>query len=172
VVLRDLRDKYVRMRILRERHGRARADPAWVEPDPRPEMTRLAKEFPGALREIDRLPAHVIEERIRDLDTAMQPDAAPLPWMTAQLAFHAQARAVLSAKKWLRGRKTIDAATRAAFVAAHPDLAAIDLAAVAAPPGGRVMNVVYTNVAAELGIDIEAARRLVLPARSGRGLAG
>lgn len=165
MVLRDLRDKYVRMRVLRERHGRARTDPSWVEPDPRPEMTRLATEFPGALREIDRLPAHVIDERIAQLDAALAGGPA-LSWMEAQLLFHAHARAVLAAKRWLGRTRVVDAAVTAAFVEACPDSAwlAADLAAIAAPPSGRVMNVVHAYVAARLGLPRDEARRLVFGA--------
>ena len=162
MVLRDLHDKYVRMRVLRERHGRALADPAWVEPDPRPEMTRLATEFPGSLREIDRLPLPVIDERIAELDAALagQP---PAPWMTAQLLFHTHARAALAAKRWLGRTRTVDASVTAAFVAACPEAAFVapGLAAIAAPPSGRVMNVVHALVAAQLGLSIDEARRLV-----------
>ncbi len=125
-------------------------------------MTRLAADFPGALREVDRLPAHVIVERIAALDAALR-GGPTTPWMTAQLLFHEHARAALVAKRWLGGVKVVDESVRAGFVAACPEAAFIvaELEAIAAPPSGRVMDVVHARVAARLGVTDAAARRLV-----------
>jgi hypothetical protein len=159
--LRDLRDKYERMLALREAHVRAKEDPAFIEPDPKPEMARLAERYPGALREIDRIPLEVIAERIRALDIA---PADAEPWMLAQATFHRFARGALATKRWLAGRKTITPALRSAFARfsnADAKLFAGDLERIAAPPHGRLMNVVFAKVAAALGISEAEAKRLV-----------
>lgn len=118
-------------------------------------MTRLAAEFPGALREIDRLPARVIDARIAELDAVI--DGAPLaPWMEAQMLFHGRARAVLAAKRGLGRARTPDETHRARF----PEVAD-ELDRIAAPPGGRLMPLVTAWVAVRLGVSEEETRRLV-----------
>lgn len=152
---RDLRDKYLRLRALREEHARALRDPTYAEPDPRAALTRLAADFPGALREIDRLPASVIEARIAELDAVL--DGAPVArWMEAQLLFHARARAVLAAKRGLGRARTPDDAHRARFAEVADELDRI-----AAPPGGRLMPLVTAWVAAQLGVPEDETRRLI-----------
>jgi hypothetical protein len=167
--LRRLRDKYERMLRLREAHDRARRDASFREPDPKPEMASLAEEFPGALREIDRLPLDVIGARIEELARAESDPAPGEPWMAAQVLFHRFARGALVAKRWLGGRKRVTPATARAFRealrdlprAAEAELFADDLARIAAPPGGRLMDVVHHRVADALGITVAAARALV-----------
>ena len=151
----DLRDKYLRLRALREEHARARREPTNAEPDPRAAMTRLAADFPGALREIDRLPAHVIDARIAELEAVME--GAPVaPWVQAHLHIHSRARAVLAAKRGMGGARTPDDTHRARF----PEVAD-ELERIAAPPGGRLMPLVTAWVAARLGVSEEETRRLV-----------
>ena len=65
--LRALRDKYEQMLRLRQLHARAKTEPDFVEPDPRPVMAALARLYPGALREIDELPVELITARIEEL---------------------------------------------------------------------------------------------------------
>jgi hypothetical protein len=173
--LRALRDKYERMLRLRLLHARAREEAGFVEPDPRPAMAELARDFPGALREIDELPIDVIRERIAALAAAEQDGSRAEPWMLAHLSFHRLARGALAAKRWLEGRPlTPDLA--AAFALALPTLPnaadaaswASELAAIAEPPRGRIMDLVYARLAAELGIDVAAARAAVMPSRRSR----
>lgn len=168
--LRALRDKYERMLRLRELHERAAAEPGFVEPPPRPAMADLARAYPGALREIDELPIGLIRTRIAEL-TAAESDAARIaPWMTAQSRFHALARGALAVKRWLAGRP-LTAALEEAFAGAlatlpHAEEAQLwsgDLAAIARPPRGRLMDLVYVRLADELGVDVTAARATVLP---------
>lgn len=164
---------------LRELHARAHADAGFVEPDPRAAMAELARRFPGALREIDELPIDVIRGRIAALAAAEADRAQLLPWMTAHAAFHRLARGALAAKRWLAGR-ALTPALEAAFAEALPALTdaddarawADDLRAIADPPRGRVMDLVYDRLARELGVEITAARAAVLPPRAslrGRG---
>jgi hypothetical protein len=168
--LRALRDKYERMLRLRQLHARARDESDFVEPDPRPEMAELARRYPGALREIDELPLDVIHARLDELSAAEADRALVRPWMTAHAAFHRLTRGALAVKRWLE-RRPVTAALADAFadaLATMPDredaqLWANDLAAIAKPPRGRVMDLVYARLARELGVDVSAARDAVLP---------
>lgn len=164
---------------LRELHARAHADPTFVEPDPRAAMAELARRFPGALREIDELPIDVIRARIDALAAAEADRTRLQPWMPAHASFHRLARGALAVKRWLGGR-ALTPALEQAFEAALPALDdagdarlwADDLHAIAAPPRGRVMDLVYGRLARELGVDVTAARAAVLPPRAslrGRG---
>lgn len=171
--LRALRDKYERMLHLREIHSRARTEPGFVEPDPRPAMADLARRFPGALREIDELPLALIRTRIEELAAAEQDAAKALPWMVAQSRFHALARGALAVKRWLEGRP-VTAALQHDFARVLPTLAipgdahlwARDLEAIGRPPRGRLMDLVYARLAHDLGVDVRSARAAVLPPRA------
>lgn len=168
--LRALRDKYERMLRLRELHERAAAEPGFVEPDPRRAMADLARAYPGALREIDELPIGLIRTRIEELAAAESDVARVAPWMTALARFHALARGALAVKRWLAGRP-LTAALEEAFAHAISTLPYAedarlwsgDLAAIASPPRGRLMDLVYVRLAAELSVDVTAARATVLP---------
>ncbi|MBX3231681.1 MAG: hypothetical protein KIT84_23360 [Labilithrix sp.] len=152
-----LRDKYERMRALREAH--ARAD----EPDPRPALQRLAAEFPGALRELDRLPIDEIAHRILALRAAEADPARIEGWMIAEHTFHRYARGVLATKRWLSDHVPDEAAFRRALPTLDPEAAlfATDLEAVASPPRGRVMDLVYARAADDLCIPEPALRHLL-----------
>jgi hypothetical protein len=173
--LRALRDKYERMLRLRLLHERARTDPQFVEPDPRAAMAELARDFPGALREIDELPIDVIRARIDALTIAENDDSRAEPWMHAHAIFHRLARGALATKRWLEGR-ALTPDLEAAFADALPTLSnareaadwATDLAAIAEPPRGRIMDLVFARLAAELGVDEASARAAVLPPRRSR----
>ena len=174
--LSALRDKYERMLRLRLLHARAREEPGFVEPDPRRAMAELAREFPGALRELDELPLDVIRERIAALVVAER-ESTPAPqvalWMRAQVGFHRLARGALAVKRWLAGRPltpALEASFARAVATLPPEAApwASSLAALARPPRGRVLDLVYAQLAVELGVDPETARNAVMPARRSR----
>lgn len=173
--LRALRDKYERMLRLRQLHARAKAEAEFVEPDPRASMADLARRFPGALREIDELPIDVIRERIDELSVAERDPSRVAPWMNAHARFHRLARGALSVKRWLEGRRLTPEVERAFVLEVRgstlPDaedarLWADHLAAIAKPPRGRVMDLVYARLACELDLDVTAARAAVLPPRA------
>ncbi|HSO31351.1 MAG TPA: hypothetical protein VLT33_02510, partial [Labilithrix sp.] len=153
-----LRDKYERILRLRLLHVRAREEAAFSEPDPRAAMAELAREFPGALRELDELPLDVIRERVGALAAAENDATAAAPWMHAQVRFHRLARGALGVKRWLGGRP-LTPELEASFARALPRLPNADdvsvwassLAAVAKPPRGRVLDLVYARLADELG---------------------
>jgi hypothetical protein len=165
-MLQGLRAKYVEMLALRVEHA-AGADAA---PDVlRRRMADLAATYPGALREIDDLEIQEIRRRVGALDDVLHRRQQAEPWMETMGLFHALARGALAAKRWLRGRKRVDATTRARFLEASggmpfPDDArhwADHLARIASPPGGRVTAAVFARVSEVTGIDERSARRLV-----------
>ena len=160
----SLRTKYERLLALRQLHDRAKSDASFREPDPKSEMTTLARTWPGALRELDELPVDVIRTRIAALDRALGDASRIERWMLAQHAFHRLARGALAAKRWLGKRKRITAAVRSEFEAHAPREARAwsdALADVASPPRGRLMDLVFARVAAELETSVADARRLV-----------
>jgi hypothetical protein len=177
--LRALRDKYERILRLRELHVRASTEPGFLEPDPRRAMAELASTFPGALREMDELPLSLVRTRIAELEAAEVDAERVATWMTAQARFHALARGALSVKRWLGGRAVAPAVTEdfAASLATLPHAEDArpwgdELAAIARPPRGRLMDLVYQRLARELGVDVPSARAAVLPPRTslrGRG---
>lgn len=143
----------------------------------RPRLVRLAREFPGALRELDALPMETIEERLAALERALLDASEVAPWMPAQSAYHALSRGALRAKRWLAGEKVVDDALRERFVSfatkqrAHPRRVqellawADDLSALATPPDGRISRAVLAKAALRLEITVAEARALVLPMR-------
>jgi hypothetical protein len=158
---------------LRELHARARNEPGFVEPDPRAAMAELARTYPGALREIDELPLALIHARIDELRAAETDATSIAPWMIAQSRFHALARGALAVKRWLEGRAVTPALDEsfASALAALPfaedaELWRSDLAAIASPPRGRLMVLVYARLARELGTDVTSVRAAVLAPRT------
>jgi hypothetical protein len=161
---KDLAEKYARILALRTTHDLARTT-GGVEPDPREAMAALAARWPGALRELDELPLHTVRERLAALARVVDDPESMEPWMRAQLVFHREARAVLAAKRWLDRRRVVDAATRAAFGQAELDEAtrawADRLDEIAMPPRGRLLDLVWPEVARALRVTVTEARALV-----------
>ena len=148
-----LREKYEEMLRLRLEPSRG---------DPRRAMAALASRFPGSLREIDELPLETIAARVREL-RASEHGAPPARWMEATHLFHAWTRGALCAKKWLAGRKAIDAELRATFEREAAALCWGDdaiawrdaLERLASPPRGRVTELVYERMGAHLGVSAD-----------------
>jgi hypothetical protein len=130
-------------------------------PDPRPAMAELARVFPGALREIDRIPMAELERRLAWLERlhAGEHADAPEPWAPLGLRHHELLRGALAAKRWLAGRRSVDDAARARFreeVAVLEQgeealLWADDLLRLAAPPQGRLAALVLERLSLESG---------------------
>lgn len=139
------------------------------EAEARSRMSVLARRFPGALRELDDLELDEILRRIAGLQSVLERGAEVDVWMRAVAAFHALARGALCAKRWLGGRKTVDAEVERAYAAAVPALAfpedarhwQTELPTVALPPAGRVTNAVFALVARHTGVTEPEAHRLV-----------
>jgi hypothetical protein len=171
--LEELRAKYAEMLSMRMEHASGAEDPTFV----RRRMSTLAARFPGSLREIDELELREIRRRIAALDGVLGQGCAVEPWMEAVALFHRLTRGSLVAKKWLAGRKRVDASIRDAFVESIPGLPFADdarewagqLARIASPPGGRLTALVYVRLGRALGVSEREARRLVFAAgRRGR----
>lgn len=66
---------------------------------------RIAREFPGALRELDSLPASVLRERAEAVEAARSAPAGATiePWIPLALDFHAIVRALLAERRRPRG---------------------------------------------------------------------
>jgi hypothetical protein len=185
LALAELGRKYaalLRLRLEHDRHRAVRGDGRGHErQDPRRDMAALAERYPGALREIDELPLETIRARIAELREAEADRRLVRPWMTAMHLFHLFARGALSAKRWLAGRKRVDAGLSLAFEKAAPTLPfpkdamlwKDDLAKLARPPRGRVTELVYARVALAMKITAAEAKLLVFgPSRRGRGRRG
>ena len=64
-------------------HAAGREDPLAV----RPRLVNLAREFPGALREIDQLALHELHRRIAELDSVLAGESPHAPWALGIIAF-------------------------------------------------------------------------------------
>ncbi len=132
-------------------------------------MAALASEFPGALREADELPMAELEQRVHDLHAAQRDATAAADWMTTMARFHALTRGALSAKRWLAGRREVTDGVRRAFLAdvgglSHPKDArgwSDELEQLASPSRGRVTEVVFARLSAELGREVAELRMTV-----------
>jgi hypothetical protein len=161
-----LREKYVEilaMRLLEE----VVTPSAEHRTNVRTRMSTLAARFPGALRELDDLAISEIRRRIRTLDAVADGTGGVEPWMEAIALFHRLARGALWAKRWLRGRKSVNASLEAAYAvdALSVDSACdalawrTELAAIARPPEGRMMRLVFARIGKELNLSESQARR-------------
>ena len=161
-----LRRKYEEIVRLREQ---ALAHP---DRDPRRELSALAAEFPGALREADELPMEELRRRVAALAASERGTADVEPWMAIIARFHALTRGALCAKRWLEGRKQVDATTVARFEHEVSGLCyATDahawrnfLPRLATPPRGRVSELVFERMAEELTLASDEVRVLVFGA--------
>jgi hypothetical protein len=173
--LAALRSKYREMQRLRSAQDADVAAGRDHAPS-RDELRALAREFPGALAEIDRIPPTVLARRAHELDALLAhdplPPAASWPvWIRGWLGVHRGLRGALAIKAWLAGRRVIDADTERALAQAMPQLSFADeardwldaLPDVAAPPRGRLVDLVFDRVARELAIDVPRLRALLMP---------
>jgi hypothetical protein len=158
-----LADKY--RRLLALRLG-ADAQP------PVAELRALARQFPGALRELDQLPLEVIRVRLAALESVVTGDGALEQWMMLQASYHGVMRATLRIKRWSRSwSREPDSAARelAARYVPAPDEPAVDffdaavLLTIRDPPGGRLNPLVLAAVARLHGVDADHVRRALFP---------
>lgn len=160
--LRALREKYEVMRTLREQHARDVA--AGIDPiAPRAQLRELSRRWPGALAEIDRIPPEVLHQRIAVLDETIASGSEPPLWARAWILTHSRLRGALAIKFELRGGRTLDPDH------VFPDEAApyLDrIAEIERPPNGRIVELVYADVAKLLAIDPSTMRDLLMPRTS------
>jgi hypothetical protein len=158
------------LRKYEEMLGMRLADEAHPGGDPRREMAALAARFPGSLRELDELPMQAIRGRIEELSRCIAEGRHPAPWMRATALFHRLTRGALAAKRWLGARRSIDAELAGAFLdeiersvlVEDARAWASDLARIAAPPRGKLTDMVFERIAQEMSVPIDEARRLVV----------
>jgi len=139
------------------------------EPAPKDELRALSGEFPGALRDLDALPLAEIHDRIDALVAAELDPARMGPWMIAELSFYGAMRGALAAKGWLKKRRDVDDAVRDAFareaaLLTHGEEAKTwlaDLAHVARPPRGRIVQLAFARVARDMSLSPEEVGALV-----------
>jgi len=158
-LLSALRHKYQTLVALRG------AVSARAEIAPRDELAALATAFPGALRELDRLPMASLEARLRALELALAEHAEPEPWMWLQAGYHGFMRAVLRIRRLSRGRPAliVDVASELAALAYEPAddeppaqrFGLADLIAIRRPPRGRLNPWVIEQVARDHGVTPE-----------------
>ena len=158
---------------------------------PRAELFGLAREFPGALRELDTLPREEIERRRVELGAALA-GGPKAPWMAWLTAYHATMRAALYVKGRLaRSRRGAGAApllARSEKIAKSADFSddvvrqiAEDAArhsgvpvdsdfvrAVASPPARRVNAAVFERLGRELGVPADALWQALFPTHRAR----
>jgi hypothetical protein len=147
--------KYETMRELRLRPQ--------LESSPRLELASLAAAFPGALRELDRLPFAEIERRIELLRAVLSGRSEPAHWMLLQIAYHGFMRATLRLRRALLAR---EATTGAPAALAPSDYRpgpgeppaerfdAVALAAIRRPAEGRLNPWVLAEVARDHGVTV------------------
>jgi hypothetical protein len=168
--LRALRVKYAVIVELRLAHAAGTEDPRAV----RPRLAALAREFPGALREIDRLALDELRRRIAELDSVVAGEREHAPWMAAVALFHELLRGALCAKRWMSTAGPAAEDARRAFEADMPAMAFPDdarrwvdeLDAIASPPRGRLTELVLARIATTMAMSLEETRALVLPRRA------
>lgn len=148
-----LLEKYVEMLALRT------LDAEDALADPKPRMRALATRFPGALREIDELPLETIQSRIRSLEKTTQERGEPAEWMLAMARFHDAMREVLAIKRIIGRRKLTPALRKKAERIAK----GWAIERISKPPNGRLVDLVFERVAAEMKITTKRARALVFP---------
>jgi|HubBroStandDraft_6_1064221.scaffolds.fasta_scaffold1225938_2 hypothetical protein len=158
------------LRKYEEMLGMRLSDEAHPGGNPRREMAALAARFPGALRELDELPLHGIRGRIEELSRCIAEGGHPAPWMRATALFHRLTRGALAAKRWLGPRRSVHVDMARAFLDAierslvdeDARVWAPDLARIAAPPRGKLTDLVFERIAEQMSVSIDEARRLVV----------
>lgn len=155
----SLARKYRTLLALRADHDR---DGAVAAPA---RLRALAAEFPGALRELDALPAAEMEARAGALEAAAAGGVVE-PWMTAMAGYHALMRAALGIRRG-GGPGGDPGAVRAAMEGLREStgiaLDGGDLAAIARPPRGRLGVWAFARLGAALGRPPEELWQAMFP---------
>jgi hypothetical protein len=137
-----------------ERLLRLRTEPSDVPPTA--ELRSLARQFPGSLRELDRVPLETLTARLRALESVLHAGGALEPWMPMQASYHGYMRATLRIKRWARAwpadptEALLLLAAKYTPAADEPPVSYFDaeqLALIRKPPGGRLNPLVLEAVA-------------------------
>jgi len=131
-------------------------------------MREVATRFPGALREWERAPVETLRRRRREAEAAVAGAGAARPlwpaWIALSVRVQEELSLALRAKRLLAGR----ALTAELFEVASRELG-LDharLLAIARPPGGRLSQLVYHQVAEAFGIPVSTLKAQLFPAGS------
>jgi len=153
--------------------GRLRDEEAGDAGDPKPAMAALAARFPGALRQIDRLPRDEVRSRMRALDAVLEGEGEAPAWAHWEIAYHGRLRAMLRVKRAILHAKDDAEALRLATAAWRqaPDepaepMNAERLASIREPPEGRLNPLVVAAVADHHGVTGEEVTAALFPALS------
>ncbi|MBK7396136.1 MAG: hypothetical protein IPJ34_07500 [Myxococcales bacterium] len=134
---------------------------------PRARLKELARRFPGALAEIDRLPMQTLVDRRDALVRGETP-----PFARAWSRVHSGLRGVLAIKAWLGGKRATDASDADRLrVAIEGGAVTREASAwvervhdIARPKDGRIVTLVHDAVAAELGVTADELRAILFGA--------
>ncbi|MBI3449109.1 MAG: hypothetical protein HY049_09360 [Acidobacteria bacterium] len=177
--------KYRTLAELREARERAEADGhrefGGPEIDRRTlEFRRIAKEFPGSLRELDGSGARRLrakESAVREVverSRSTSGSPAPAAWMSVVLDYHRLLRESLAIKAWLASRVPRGESVGAATVEEYLEdrrarrlepMSLLDAAAWLEshrrPPGGRLHNLVFRALEEAHGLTRHAIERAI-----------
>jgi hypothetical protein len=140
---------------------------------PRGELLALAREFPGALRELDTLPRAEIERRREEIRAALLGNAVA-PWMTWLIAYHATMRAALFIKGRLARSRTRGAEIPAELAReiardaeghAQVPIDELFVQTVAEPPARRVNAAVFDRLGREFSVPADEMWQTLFPSR-------
>jgi hypothetical protein len=159
-------EEIARLAAKYEALGELRRDRARGEPlPPKRVFLDLAREFPGALLELDRLPLDEIDRRREALVLAAAAGTFE-PWMAWLDGWHRLMRAALSVKLRLRGERDPTAEQAEALAAAvGAGLDAAFVRAVARPPRGRLTPLVLERLASAFRVEIGTLEAAIFPPR-------
>ena len=132
------------------------------EHTPREALRSLAREFPGALRELDVLPLDEVDRRAAALE-AVASGSSPAPWMGWMARHHSLLRAALRIKAHARHGPL--AAEKATQLAAEEGVDEVFALRCARPPSGRLGALVMERLAAETGQTLETLTSTLMPQR-------
>lgn len=155
----DLLEKYLTMRTLREERDRAVSANIAHTP-PRELLRAISQRWPGVLAEIDRIAPDVLHDRIAILEQVISTGEEPPLWARAWMLAHARLRGALAIKFRLRGGRALGDPTTLPPESA-PYLERIG--EIASPPNGRLVDLVFGEVARMVGVEPEKMRALLMP---------
>ena len=135
---------------------------------PRTVLRALAREFPGALRELDTVSLDELDRKARALSETARGRSEPEPWMTWMAAYHATMRAALLVRARLIKRVPFDTENAVAAWVAERSTVPVDEAfvrAIARPPGGRLNRAVFERLGAQFAAAPDEIWETLFPAR-------
>jgi hypothetical protein len=163
-IRREMLEKYRQIAFLRA------AEAAGTLPDPAPVARALATRFPGALRELDRLPPRELARTLAVLVSTEPLSHADRERFRVLDAYHEALRGLLEAKRWLAGAREVSADRAAAFARASELSAAArswadQLAQIARPSSGRLAVLALARVAEARNTTADEIARHIDPAQ-------